>query len=242
MTNIAVLNTFKRIEKKYILSQDTYQELRNKLTDTMLEDQYGWDTICSLYYDSENFDLIRRSIDKPSYKEKLRLRSYNVPKNDTKVYVELKKKYNKVVYKRRIALKYDDAIKFLENHTLPSDLSTKDKQIAAELLYALDFYSLRPSMIIAYDRVALFCKDEPSLRITFDTNIRSRNTDLDLSNGCYGSPVLESGKYIMEIKVNGSMPLWLVKILRELNIDPGSFSKYGTASKQLLGLVPIPSK
>lgn len=208
----------------------------------MHEDQYGWDTICSLYYDSENFDLIRRSIDKPIYKEKLRLRSYGVPNSDTRVYVELKKKYDRVVYKRRIALTYDKAMEFLTKREIPSDLSVKDNQIAAELLYALNYYPLNPAMIVAYDRVALYCDEDPALRITFDTNIRSRCDDLDLSNGTYGTPVLEKGKYIMEIKVNGAMPLWLVRILRELGISPGSFSKYGTAYKQKLGLVPIPSE
>ena len=208
----------------------------------MHEDQYGWDTICSLYYDSENFDLIRRSIDKPVYKEKLRMRSYGVPSGDTRVYVELKKKYDKVVYKRRIALTYDNAVDFLLKREMPSNLSVKDNQIAAELLYALNYYPLKPAMIVAYDRVALYCDHDPALRITFDTNIRSRYRDLDLSMGAHGAPVLEKGKYIMEIKVNGAMPLWLVRILRKLDITPGSFSKYGTAYKQKLGLVSIPTE
>lgn len=238
MICISVINNFKRTEKKYIISKNAYLALRKEIENFAHEDEYGWDTICSLYFDTANFDLIRRSIDKPIYKEKLRLRSYNVPTEDKKVYVELKKKYDGIVYKRRISLKYDDALDFLLNGNL-SAVKPKDMQIANELLFTYNRYSLIPAMVVCYDRLALVCPDHPDVRITFDINVRAREDELDLRAGSHGRPVLEKDKYIMEIKVNGAMPLWLVRALRETNIRPGSFSKYGTAYKQKLKLIDV---
>ncbi|MBR3751398.1 MAG: polyphosphate polymerase domain-containing protein [Clostridia bacterium] len=238
MIRISVIKNFKRTEKKYIISSATYLSLREKLGSHVIEDEYGWDTICSLYFDTENFDLIRRSIDKPVYKEKLRLRSYNVPTADKKVYVELKKKYDGIVYKRRISLKYSDALNFLQSGDCDK-IKQKDKQIANELLFAISRYSLKPAMVVCYDRLALVCPEDPDVRITFDTSIRARDYELDLLKGSHGWGVLDKDKYIMEIKVNSAMPLWLVHALRECEIRPGSFSKYGTAYKQKLKLIDV---
>ena len=238
MIFISVTKNFKRTEKKYIISKDAYLSLRKEIENYAHEDEYGLGTVCSLYFDTENFDLIRRSIDKPIYKEKLRLRSYNVPTEDKKVFVELKKKYDKIVYKRRISLKYNDALDFINNGNM-SAIKEKDTQIANELLFACKRYSLRPAMVVCYDRLALVCPNYPTVRITFDNNIRARDYELDLLAGSDGWRVLDKDKYIMEIKVNGAMPLWLVQALRKNNIIPGSFSKYGTAYKQKLKLVDI---
>lgn len=235
MIIIAVINTFKRTEKKYILTSGIYERFRSAISPQMQEDQYGWDTICSVYYDTPHFDLIRRSIDKPVYKEKLRIRSYGVPAPDTNVYIELKKKYDGIVYKRRVSLPYRIAMDFLDNRTLPEVSGLKDRQIINELSYCMEHYSLRPAMFIAYDRVALFCPEKPTLRITFDRNIRFRTTDLELIRGSDGQVILPEDMYLMEIKENGAMPLWLTHTLTELSVKPGSFSKYGTAYKLISG-------
>lgn len=226
-----VINTFVRNEKKYRLNQDTYLALRERIGERMQEDQYGWDLICSMYYDTEHSDLIRRSIEKPVYKEKMRIRSYGVPDDLHKVYIEIKKKYKGIVYKRRVALAYKQAMDFLETQNIPQGISTREHQICQEILYCLQRYNLSPKMFIGYTRLALFCPEKPSLRITFDSDIRFRTENLTLAEGAEGTAILPQDQLIMEIKEIGAVPLWLAHILTELNIMPASFSKYGTAYK-----------
>ena len=120
-------SVFNRYEKKYVIPKEIYFELREKIKDKMVEDEYGLSTICNIYYDTNNKELIRRSIDKPTYKEKLRIRSYGVPNEDTKVFIEIKKKYNKVVNKRRISLPLNSAYDLVERKIVP-ELQTDDYQ------------------------------------------------------------------------------------------------------------------
>lgn len=218
---------FKRYEKKYIVSSSQREELIQKMLRYMVPDEYGQSTICNIYFDTPDFRVIRSSIEKPVFKEKLRLRSYGVPEPDSNVFVELKKKYKGVVYKRRIHMSYRDATEYLLHNVRPDGVNT---QVLSEIDYFLSVYpGIRPAVSLFYDRVAYYGKTDRELRITFDSHIRFRNKQLDLLLGSDGYPILDADKSIMEIKCIGSMPMWLTKELDRLAVFPASYSKYGTA-------------
>lgn len=221
---------FERIEKKYIMNQTVYKIFWKKIQDYMVIDQYGLGTICNVYYDTPQYDLIRHSIEKPPYKEKLRIRSYGIPQENTPIYVELKKKWNGVVYKRRIEMSMHETREYLESGKKPTIAS----QIQREIDYFLHFYQPVPKIYIAYDRIAMYGKEDENLRLTLDFHIRTRDYDLDLTRGDYGDLLMEEGQVLMEIKVGGAYPLWLTRLLNELKIYPISFSKYGTIYKKKL--------
>ncbi|MBQ6675808.1 MAG: polyphosphate polymerase domain-containing protein [Ruminococcus sp.] len=217
---------FERIEKKYLLDEYQYTELQKVLKGRFQIDNYGKTTINNIYYDTPDDLLIRRSIEKPVYKEKLRVRAYGRADEDTKVFIELKKKYKGVVYKRRTSMKLKDSDRFLACESKPG----KSPQIENEIQYFMNFYKgIAPAMYIGYDRIAMFGLENNDLRITFDTNIRYRQYDLRLDKGSQGEQLLEPGQTLMEIKIPGVMPLWLSKELSRLRIFPTSFSKYGRA-------------
>lgn len=215
---------FNRIEKKYMLNKNQYQSLLKEIHSYMMPDEYGYTSISNIYFDTDNFDLIRKSIDKPIYKEKFRLRSYGIPTLDDSVYLEIKKKYKKIVNKRRIILSLKDFYEQTNNNT----------QIEKELHYTFSYYHLKPKMFIAYDRNAYYGKDNSGFRIIFDKNIRYRIDDLKLEYGDEGILILPEGTCIMEIKSNLGYSLWFTKILSRLKIYPISFSKYGTAYQKYL--------
>lgn len=223
---MAFQTVFKRVEKKYVLTEQQYNALRKMLEGYMTVDQYGETTICNIYYDTPENILVRRSLEKPLYKEKLRVRSYGTPKAGGTVFVEVKKKFKGVVYKRRASMKLEQAYEF----TKGTPVGTKDKQIENELLYFIKFYKgIAPAMYLSYDRIAMFGNEDPELRLTFDTNITFRTEDMLLESGSYGRKLLQNGERIMEIKISNAMPLWLSHMLDELKIYPASFSKYGSA-------------
>ena len=222
---MGIQTVFERTEKKYIITAKQRRQLLEIINEHIKPDEYGESTICSLYFDTDDYRLIRNSIEKPVYKEKLRLRSYSTPKRDSKVFLELKKKYRGVVYKRRRTLEYKTAVDYVNNGNMPDD-----SQIMKEIDWAMHFYNgLKPKMFIAYDRTAFYSKTDFNLRLTFDKNVRFRTENLELSKGSYGERILSPEMCIMEIKALKAMPLWLTSALNELNIFPGSFSKYGTA-------------
>lgn len=220
-------DTFERIEKKYLLSKKKYRLLREYMDQYMEEDAYGLSCICNIYYDTNNYELIRQSIEKPVYKEKLRVRSYGVPNDNAKVFIEIKKKYDGVVYKRRIEMKKKEADLYLWHGIRPQ----KQSQILNEIDYFLQYYHPVPKMYIAYDRIAMFGKEDESIRVTFDFHIRSRDYDLDLVKGDYGEELLNEEQVLMEIKVAGAYPLWMIAILSSLEIYPVTYSKYGAVYK-----------
>lgn len=226
----AYISAFERVEKKYLMTKEQYDEFFKRTQDQITLDEYGLHTICNVYYDTEQFDLIRYSISKPKYKEKLRLRSYGVPTKDSTVFVELKKKWNGVVYKRRTSMSLEEAQGYLDHGERPSKMD----QIVKEIDYFLDYYHPAPKLFLAYDRMAYFGNEDSQLRITVDQNIRSRSTDLDMKMGDYGELLMEENLYLMEIKVPGVFPLWLANLLSELAIYPVSFSKYGNIYKKSL--------
>lgn len=221
-------SVFNRYEKKYLMPEPVYRELRQRLIPYMQEDSYGLHTICNIYYDTEDSYLIRRSIEHPLYKEKLRLRSYGIPDLESEVFLEIKKKYRKVVNKRRIQLKLSEAYAFVEQGIRPE----KDCQILHEIDFFLKRYPLVKSLYLAYDRIALFGRKDPSFRVTFDQNIRSRRKVMGLENGDYGEKLLPEGYFLMESKIMGAAPLWFTRLLSELSVYPVSFSKYGNIYKK----------
>lgn len=223
-------DVFERYEKKYILSAEQYCSLREKLTEHFCEDSHGLHTINNIYYDTDSFELARASIEKPVYKEKLRLRSYGTPSVGDDVFLELKKKYDGVVFKRRIKMELEQAMRYLELGIRPNI----ESQILNEIDWFLRSYDVEPKAFIAYDRIALAGVENPELRITFDNNIRWRSTMLNLSRGSWGSEILQADKRLMEIKIPGAMPTWLAHILSENEVFPASFSKYGNCYKQHL--------
>lgn len=164
---------FKRYEKKYLLEEGQFHRTILELTAKMTPDQYGRHTICNIYFDTPDYQLIRSSLEKPVYKEKLRLRSYGVPAEEDTVYIELKKKFDGIVYKRRTPMKLSEA----EAYLLKGEEPSQDNQIIREIDYVKNYYGLQPAVYLAYDRVALFGNENPDLRVTFDFNIRGRGQD-----------------------------------------------------------------
>ncbi len=221
-------NVFERVEKKYLIDQNKFNLFFQYIKPYMTVDKFGLHTICNIYYDTDNYELIRNSIEKPKYKEKLRLRSYGVPKDNDNVFLEIKKKYDGTVFKRRINLSLKEAVDYLDYGIRPN----RHSQILNEIDYFINFHKPTKKVLIAYERLALFAKDDADFRITFDHNIRSRTYDLHLSKGDYGNPTLDFDSYLIEIKTSSSIPLWLVEIMSQLNIYPASFSKYSTVYKQ----------
>ena len=220
-----VITTMRRFEVKYILSEEQCNYLLNELTNHMCVDEYGLTTIASIYYDTPNNQLIRASIEKPKYKEKIRLRYYG---SNQKTYLEIKRKFKNLVYKRRVEETKEAVDKFL---SYKGDLPI-DGQIAKEIIEFRNYYkTLVPTILIVYDRVAYYQIDG-DLRLTIDRNLRFRTKDLDFKNLKDGEPLLSKGSAVLEIKVQQSMPLWLTDILSKGEIYKTTFSKVGEAFKQ----------
>ena len=226
------IKSFKRYEKKFLLTNQQYDALIPKLLDYMEPDQHCLDgknySIYNIYYDTVNSDIIRHSISKPYYKEKLRLRSYKIPKKPTdKVFLELKKKINGIVNKRRVILTLEEARDFVEQGIRPETCDYMSEQVINEIAYYLSHESVKPSVYIGYTRKAFFAKDDPEFRLTFDSKILTRRENLTLEGGYYGDDILEENQYLMEVKILGAIPVWFTKILSELEIYNTHFSKYG---------------
>lgn len=228
---MAYMYTFRRYEIKYMITQEEKSRIVNELMPHMQLDKYGKSTIRNVYFDTDDFRLIRRSIEKPVYKEKLRLRSYSQATKDSTVFAELKKKYEKVVYKRRLSLTEKEATEWLTGNA-PCPVDT---QISREIEYFSDFYSpLKPTVFLSYEREAYYMTSGEDFRITFDRRILARTTDLSLCSSVYGTPLLPDESILMEIKCSGGIPLWMTAILSREKIYKTSFSKYGTAYTKLI--------
>lgn len=217
---------FKRSEIKYLVEEERFGTFMEEVLRHMKPDNYGKTTICSIYFDTPQWLLVRRSIEKPVYKEKLRLRTYGIPNEESSAFVELKKKYKGIVYKRRIKLPYREAFNWLCGGETPQNTG----QIGEEISWFLSSYEdLRPAAALFYDRIALYGTDDPLLRLTADENIRFRCSDPDLTEGDSGFLLTRPGERLVEIKIAGAMPLWLADLLSRLEIFPKSYSKYGNA-------------
>ena len=219
---------FKRFECKYLITKEEALDLEKYICNYIPKDAYPNCTIQSLYYDTPTYQLIRNSIEKPFYKEKLRIRTYTIPSKDTDVFLELKKKSDKIVFKRRVIMKYQEALDYFNTD------SQLEGQIGKEINYFKSFYkNLQPSFLIIYDRNA-YCDTVTDLRITFDFNIRFRTDNLSLSNEPVGELILDEDKVLMEIKTCMGYPKWLNDYLSSHQMYKTSFSKYGTAYKRVI--------
>ena len=222
---------FKRYELKFLLTQEQKLTVLRAMEPHMQLDEYGRTTIRNIYYDTDNYLLIRRSIEKPVYKEKLRIRSYKRAKPDSTVFVELKKKYQSVVYKRRISLPVKGAMEWISKDHHCHD----GTQIANEIEYFLNFYqTLHPVVFLSYEREAYYAVDGSDFRVTFDDTILCRQEDISLESEVYGTPLLPEDTVLMELKCSGGIPLWMTNVLSEQHIYKTSFSKYGTAYRTMI--------
>lgn len=219
-------DVFKRYEMKFLINTEKKRALLKGMEPYMQLDDYGRTTISNIYYDTPDDILIRRSLEKPVYKEKLRVRSYGVATDSSTVFVELKKKYKSVVYKRRISTTYKEAMDYLNKGIELKNQS----QIIKEIDYFCNLYEgLMPAIYLSYEREAFFGKQDPELRLTIDENILWRRNNINLCEPAYGSTLLENNQSLLEIKIAKAMPLWLANLLSENQIYQTSFSKYGNA-------------
>lgn len=229
---------FNRYENKFFIKNAAFEQIQDELLYYMKPDEYNRKhdlyTISNIYFDTKNNTLIRKSMSKPKYKEKLRIRAYGIPELDSDVYFEIKKKFCGLVNKRRTRLKLHEAYEFAGTGRKPEPKDCMNRQVMDEIEYLLKIYDLEPKLYLAYDRKALFCREDRSLRITFDTNIRTRRDDLRLESGDYGETLMENGQWLMEVKTQRSIPYWLSELLSRHGIYSTSFSKYGKEYQKLL--------
>lgn len=232
------IEVFNRYEKKYLISEENFRWLTEKLMLHMNPDKYNRDgklyNISNIYYDTPDDALIRASIEKPVYKEKLRLRSYGVPGLEDEVFLEIKKKYKGLVNKRRTRLKLWEAYDLVDKGIVPGDKPYINKQVLNEIQYFLKNYDLVPKVYLTYDRMAFFDKEDDDFRVTFDTNIKTRREDVGLEKGNHGKLLIGNDMWLMEVKSSKAVPLWFTELLAEKEIYGSSFSKYGTEYKKTL--------
>lgn len=242
---------FKRYEKKYTLTKAQYDHLIMAMADHMTIDGYGKHLIQNIYFDSQQFDLIRQSIEKPLYKEKLRLRCYGELKDHTPVYLEIKKKYKGIVYKRRIQVPYGPALAYLNGSIdfqsvipyLDTETLSESIQVLKEIDWMIKRHQLEAQVYISYEREAYKCVEDADFRITFDSQLSFRKKTLAFSSDrrilSENQAITETPVWLMEVKTSGNMPLWFVQLLSQLDIYPASFSKYGECYKHHLSPVFI---
>lgn len=227
-----IISSFRRYEVKYFLTAEQRAALLPELERHFQVDQYGQHTISNLYYDTDTFDITRNSVEKPVYKEKLRVRAYGLQDPETgRVFIELKKKYDHVVYKRRIAASVPEAKAFLHGGPDPAGA---DRQIAGEIRYFMERNRPEPKVYLSYRRIAMAGTEDPELRLTMDQELLWRTEELDLCREPYGTLILPDEMTLMEIKVPGTMPLWLARLLSDQRIYRASFSKIGSCYTKFL--------
>lgn len=225
---------FRRKEIKYLLTEQQATELLSLIEDNIKRDKYFKGTNCSIYFDSDNRYLAIHSLEKPLYKEKVRVRSYGVPTLDDTVFLEIKKKYNGIGNKRRIPIKLADFYNYLNGENL-EDVSPTIKK---ELDECMARYNLKPTLFLAYDRTSYCDQNDSTFRLTFDRNVRSREDNLQLERGDHGKKFFQDGTVVMEVKALGGYPLYFVRALSKLKIFPASFSKYGRVTEKILADTP----
>ena len=217
---------FNRIEEKYFLNKEQRDNLLLEIKNHITKDKFYESNILNIYFDNDNNDLVINSNSKPLYKDKIRLRSYEVPTLDSDVFLEIKSKYEGVTNKRRIKLKLREFYDYISGKVI------NNSQIMKEIDYLFNYYNLKPNYFVAYNRLSFKGVDDDNLRITLDSNLRSRKDNLRLEYGDKGEQYFKGDNYIMEIKTLNSMPLWLTSVLSKLKIYPTSFSKYGEIYKR----------
>lgn len=217
-------NKFERVEQKYILTKKEYINIQKLIKEYFHKDIYYESKISNIYFDNNNCDLLIDSLEKPIFKKKIRLRSYG---EDNILYLEIKEKYKGTVYKRRTKLTKDEYNNYLINKKIDNN-----KQIMREIDYYINYYKVHPYIYVAYDRLSYYAKNNEDFRITFDSNLRYRFNNLDISNNQLTTKYFDNDKYIMEVKSLNSLPLWFTKYLSINKIYPQSFSKVGSIYKK----------
>ncbi len=224
-------NTFERREKKLLADTALLPKIEEWLNEYFDTDPYN---ICgkpyeigNIYFDNDNRDVTRHSISNPFFKEKLRLRSYGTPDLQSNVFFEIKRKMNKIGTKRRAIIPLSLAYDFLETNIIPADESYINRQVLSEISYFIGTYNVKPSVYISYMRKAYFGKNDPSLRLTIDSDILTRHTDLRLEAGRFGNSLLPEGKSLIELKFNGATPIWFAQMMSEFNLSYSPYSKVG---------------
>lgn len=228
------INTFARKEIKFLLNMEQYQEFIKAVNEYMNPDKYcigGKEYgIYNIYFDTPDDFLIRESLSKPYYKEKIRLRSYYSPAApDSSVFLEIKKKIGGIVTKRRVSMTLAESEQYFIDRSKPISTKYIQNQVFAEIDAFLDHYHVIPKQYISYQREAFFGKDDKDFRLTFDRKITERRYDLSLDCQSYGDYIIGADQRLMEIKIPETMPKWLLNKLSELKIYKTSFSKYGRA-------------
>ncbi len=234
------IEIFTRKEQKYLITKQQYRELVHRLKPKMRPDKNGVGgkyTVTSLYFDSPDKKIYYETKNKLKYRQKLRLRVYDKTDQDGTAFFEVKQKHKKVVNKRRMLLPLKEAKRYLaEAYDQPlGKFDTSNEQVLREIHYFRQLYQLNPEMIVSYDRHALHGIDDDELRITFDYHLRCRNKDLLLENGPEGMFFIHTNLYVLEVKVNDSVPLWLARILQELKCEQRGASKFCTSMEMLNG-------
>ena len=217
------MNIFRRVEQKYLIASEQYNALMEALGDKLVKDEYFYNDIYNLYLDAPDHRLIIQSIGKPMYKEKFRVRSYGLAENeDSKVYLEIKKKFDGTSHKRRISMTLGEFYKYVEKGNRPKNANPIT---LAELDYDFEKYNLQPSILINYERYSYYFRGNKDLRVTFDHNVKYRVKKPDLTNGDDMHHIIDKDMYIMEIKSLDSLPIKLSQLLAKLKIYPRGFSK-----------------
>lgn len=229
--------TFKRYEKKYLISKEKLDAIMPVLLEYMDLDPFCLNgneyRIYSIYYDTVNHDIIRQNSSGPVYKEKMRLRSYYDRKDpEDKIFMEIKKKSEGVGNKRRIKLKIKEIDPFVNEGILPQTKDYLSAQVAKELAYFLKMNKVAPALYVQYDRLALFGKEDKNFRMTFDRNVHTRRSNFVFGESDEDELLLPDDIYIMEVKILGAMPLWLTRLLSENELFSHGFSKYGVKYKR----------
>ncbi len=216
---------FERIEKKFWMTREQFEKLSECLVANMRKNEYGLSEICNIYYDTPDFSLIRNSIERPLFKEKIRLRSYGIPNDDTPVFVEIKKKLNGIGYKRRIKVPYCDALRLMKGNRVFSS----QPQIENEILDFINRYHPEPQVYLTYKRIALSGKEDSDFRVTIDTDLRYKLYDEQTPLSNDGNYIMDdSSMILMEIKSSSAIPEWLLSEMSRLKIYQAPFSKIGT--------------
>ena len=217
------MNIFRRVEQKYLITSEQYNAFMEALGDKLVKDEYFYNDIYNLYLDAPDHRLIIQSIEKPMYKEKFRVRSYGLAENeDSKVYLEIKKKFDGTSHKRRISMTLGEFYKYVEKGNRPKNANPIT---LAELDYDFEKYNLQPSILINYERYSYYFRGNKDLRVTFDHNVKYRVKKPDLTNGDDMHHIIDKDMYIMEIKSLDSLPIKLSQLLAKLKIYPRGFSK-----------------
>ena len=223
-------NTFERIEKKYYPTLAARDEVLADIGEYVRPDRHGASTVHSIYFDTDSYSVICNSVEMPRYKEKVRLRWYGELNDSTTVFFEIKKKWNHVVYKRRVPMNMTAVRRYLAESIFPEI----DCQIMREIDYQIKSKSLRPRVLVSYDRIAYFANDDANFRVSFDTHITAVKLNEDLSPSGEPECLIDDNHCIMEIKALGGWPVWFSKLMSEKRIFHRRFSKYGAYYKNTL--------